>query len=130
MKHAMDLDHVETHMLNIVSSFNNNQYFYKVSFLTHALCRPSFSFDALPLSQQYRCDSKILSFPNDYCYRGKIKTDISVGNRTPEVEYPMRFVDTQGEEEYEGKKHVLAIVVIVRYLELLHCKLKHTYFYY
>ena len=42
----------------------------------------------------------------------------------------MLFVDTQGEEENEGKKHVLAIVVIVRYLELLHCKLKHTYFYY
>ena len=130
MKHAMDLDHVETHMLNIVSSFNNNQYFYKVSFLTHALCRPSFSFDALPLSQQYRCDSKILSFPNDYCYGGKIRTAVSVGERTPEVEYPMLFVDTQGEEENEGKKHVLAIVVIVRYLELLHCKLKHTCFYY
>jgi len=88
----------------------------------------SFSFDALPLSQQYRCDSKILLFPNDYCYGGKIRTAVSVGERTPEVEYPMRFVDTQGEEEYEGRKHVFAIVAIMRYLELLHCKLKHIYF--
>ena len=42
----------------------------------------------------------------------------------------MRFVDTQGEEENEGKKQVLTIVAILQYLELLHCELKHTCFYY
>ena len=124
MSHAMDLDTTKVHMLNIVSSV----------FAFYAATITSPDLNAVLITwKQYRCDQKILDFPNNQFYQGnilletgkktfvmacvtssfftisaltgKIRTHKSLRNREPKVEHPVQFVDTYpcGREESDGE---------------------------
>lgn len=54
------------------------------------------------LDTQYRMDPQILAFPNQAFYANRINSGDNVRGRTPFVEHPFRFIDTDGKGHEES----------------------------